>query len=244
MTDYDTTFTKRGRDYKYATDTYPMALQNEFKTAASIIVSENHNTVLNIPAACVPLHLYLPSTITYIPYESNKDFAAITNTPYASLFEIPVQDNSIDAIVSLASLHHTTHSERIMFYEECFRILRPHGRLIIGDVVKDSPQAEWLNVFVNKYNPSGHNGLFWSVDDCDLMKTAGFDVDFSLHSYTWDFDSHTDMVDFSRHLFGLENVSDAIIKDGLRDYLHVECDSNYIKWKLGYFVGRKLPKLA
>lgn len=242
MADYDNTFAKRGRDYKYATETYPTALFNEFKTAASIICSTHPTTVLNIPAACVPLDLYLPSTIKYTCFESNKDFAALSNIPYASLFEIPVPNNSIDAIICLASLHHATHAERQIFYKECMRILTPGGALIIGDVLQDSPQDRWLNIFVNKYNPSGHNGLFWNAADIEYLKSVGFSVDFSTYTYTWDFESHADIIDFSRHLFGLEKISDDVLDDGLREFLHVQKDDIHIDWQLGYFIATKSPE--
>jgi SAM-dependent methyltransferase len=241
MADYDKTFAKRGREYKYAVETYPNALRAEFQTAADVVLSTNPTSVLNIPAACVPLHTYLPSTLSYTALESNKDFADMTHTPYATLSNIPLPSASIDTIVSLASLHHASHKERHAFYTECLRILHPGGRLVIGDVVAGSRQDEWLNVFVNHFNSAGHAGIFWSKDDCELMKTAGFDdVDFSIHSYSWDFKDQTDMLDFCRHLFGLDTADDHSIKTGLQTYL--DASQTQIPWTLGYFVATKSPK--
>lgn len=242
MSDYNATFTKRGREYEYAVTTYPSALAAEFKTAADYVLKylPAAGVVLNIPAACVPLRSYLPPDITYIEYESNADFAKQTNIQWTSLFSFPLSDCSVDCVVCLASLHHASSSERAAFYAECLRILRPGSRLIVGDVLAGTPQDEWLNTFVNAHNSAGHAGLFWSSRDCDAFLSAGFaKVDYSVAKYDWNFASENSMVDFCTHLFGLDLASPATVLRGLREYLKpVTCkDGLVLPWSLGYFVA-------
>jgi len=231
--DYDAVFSKRAFEYSHAVKTYPNVLVNELTTAARMVDAKPYDVVVNIPGACVDIRKYLPDTVIYKPYETNKTFADIQEIPYSANFNIPEPDNSIDTILSLASLHHSTDEERIQFYKTAHRCLKSNGKLIIGDVHIHSNQDRWLNEFVNTYN--GHNGKFWSEDDKKLM--TGFHVDTILKHYNWTFSSNEEMIDFCKHLFGLKNASDLEIKDGLKKYLGAS-DKEF-NWCLIYFVATK-----
>lgn len=234
--DYDKTFETRGHKYKYATETYPRVLDAEFQTAIRMCGPLKPGMIVaNIPAACVPLHKYLPADIGYVPLESNKAFASLTGIPHSPLDALQLPNNSVDIVVSLASLHHTTDSERKAFYDECRRVLRPGGRLVIGDVMRGSTQDGWLNTFVNLYNSAGHNGNFWSGADTQLLEEYGFNVTLEHAMYTWDFESKVSMIDFCKNLFGLDRATDAQIEQGLVQYLGVRDCS--IPWELMYFIA-------
>jgi SAM-dependent methyltransferase len=235
--DYNKTFESRGHKYKYATDTYPHALDSEFKTAIKMCELKPGMILVNIPAACIPLHNYLPADAEfgYVPLESNKAFANLTGVPYSPLDAIQLPDKSADVIISLASLHHASDSERIVFYAECRRVLRPGGRLVIGDVMRGSTQDAWLNTFVNMYNSAGHNGQFWSGADARLLENSGFKVTIKNPMYTWDFESNVGMIDFCRNLFGLDCAADSQIERGLVQYLGAKNCS--IPWQLMYFIA-------
>ena len=161
--DYDIIFENRAIDYNYAVNKYPNVLHNELSTAASMVDAKENEIIVNIPGACVDISKYLPSSVIYKPYETNKIFSLVSGTPYSANFNIPEPSESIDKVISLASLHHSTDEERLEFYKTVYRCLKPGGRLIIGDVSSGSPQDKWLNEFVHSYN--GHNGKFWSDDD-------------------------------------------------------------------------------
>ena len=239
--DYDATFAKRGRAYKYAMDTYPHALDAEFETAVRMCNVSAGDVLLNIPAARIPL--IPPDGVQYICYETNAAFAAHAALPHCTFAAIPLETHSVDAIVSVASLHHATDDERAAFYAEARRILKPGGRLVIADVARDSAQDAWLNEFVNTHNPAGHKGRFWSHDDAPLISSNGFSTEVSTQSYTWNFESATATVDFCRHLFGLE-ATDAQIAAGLRSYLSPQFDADgriQIPWSLLYFKSTVAP---
>jgi SAM-dependent methyltransferase len=231
--EYDKVFDKRALEYSYAVKTYPNVLINELSTAALMVDARPYDTVVNIPGACEDIRKYLPDTVIYKPYETNKIFADVTGTPYSANFDIPEPDNSVDRVLSLASLHHSTDQERIKFYKTVHTCLKPNGKLIIGDVYINSNQDKWLNEFVNKYN--GHNGKFWAEDDKKLM--SGFQVETIIKNYKWTFSSKNEMIDFCKHLFGLKNASDLEILDGLRKYL-LATDTEF-DWSLIYFVATK-----
>ena len=231
--DYDIVFQKRAGDYNYATQTYPNVLSNELSTAASMVDAKPNEVIVNIPGACEDISKYLPDSVIYKPYETNKTFSLLRGIPYSANFEIPENDNSVDKVISLASLHHSTDDERRVFYKTVYRCLKPGGKLIIGDVLLGSPQDKWLNEFVNKYN--GHNGKFWSEEDKELM--VGFSVKTEMKHYPWAFSSQTEMIDFCKHLFGLKNASDSEIAEGLQKYLNAS-DKEF-GWSLLYFVATK-----
>jgi SAM-dependent methyltransferase len=239
MADYDKSFATRGHQYMYAVETYPCAMEMEFQIAAEKVLATHPSSVLNIPAAGVPLNKYLPSTISYTAFETSPSFAEISGHTCASLFEIPLASESIDTIISLAALHHATAEERIRFFKETLRILKPGGSFIVGDVLKGSRMDSWLNDFVNRHNSAGHCGNFWTDTDCETFRTAGFQTaEFSKSEYTWNFDNSYSMFDFTRHLFGLDLVkSDHDVREGLVYYL--DATETTIPWELGYFVCRK-----
>lgn len=244
--DYDVAFAKRGRSYKYAMDTYPHAMDAEFQTAVRMCRLSDGEVLLNIPAGGVPLLAFVPSGVEYLSYETNAQFAAHTGLPCCTtLAAIPLATGSVDAIVSLAALHHATDEERVAFYREARRLLKPGGRLVIGDVASCSAQDAWLNEFVHTHNSSGHQGRFWSREDAGLLTSCGFSTEVSTQSYTWNFASWAAVVDFSRHLFGLDLATDAQIDEGLRRSLSpLRHEGGFrIPWSLLYFTSTVAPAL-
>lgn len=231
--DYDSVFTERASDYNYITKKYPHVLTNELRTAANMIEAQSNDTVVNIPGGCEDISIYLPTTITYKAYETNKIFADLTNTTYTDTFIIPEPDESVDKVISLTSLHHATDEERQQFYKEAYRCLKPNGKMIIGDVLQGSRQDSWLNKFVNLYN--GHCGKFWSINDQELMH--GFTVKTELKTYPWTFTSKEEMIEFVGYLFGVKNASDIEIYNGLNEYLLA--GETEFEWSLLYFIASK-----
>ncbi len=175
--------------------------------------------MLTIPSACEPVKPYLPTDVHLIQFETNRELAKQTGINLSSFSSIPVSNASVDRILCLASLHHATPEERRAFYTEARRILRPGGKLIIGDVEAGSPLASWLNVFVDQHNPYGHTGIFFTEQDAQLLSACGFtNVEMNLTSYDWTFSTPSQAILFTRDLFML-NCSDEDIRKGLTEYL-------------------------
>lgn len=240
--DYDNVFTIRGASYKYAVEKYPNVFEEEFKTAAEMCSASEGDVILNIPAACVPLEKYFPKDISlvYYEYDTNKSFASLMNIKYSVLDDLDHDNVSIDTIVSIAGLHHASEDERLSFYYECKRVLKPTGKLVIGDVMEGSPQDSWLNGFVNKYNSLGHKGLFWNENDSLLLEICGYTVKTEVKRYVWKFKNEDEMVDFTKHLFHLDLATKSIILEGLKTHLkpRVVDDGIEIDWMLLYFTAK------
>jgi SAM-dependent methyltransferase len=235
--DYNKTFTKRYHSYMYAMQTYPNVLQKEFQIAVEELDLQPTDILLNIPASCVSLASYYTVQPEQVyEFETNEEFAKATNIPFCSFFNIPLPDKSVTKIISLASLHHMSEEERILFYKECYRLLKPGGTFVIGDVQKDSPQAFWLNSFVNQYNSSGHKGVFWDEEDCFLLEKEGFETKIVTRDYLWNFSSKEEMIDFSKYLFGLDLADSETIEKGIAEYLGLD-----FHWRLVYLHNHKVP---
>lgn len=242
MSDYSTAFSKRSDSYKYAIQKYPNALHEELETAANFVLKTNPCTVLNMMAGGINIEPFLPKNVQYIAFESNPDLASTMNIQHCSIDGIPLMDQSVDTILCLSSLHHANTKQRLLFYKECLRVLKKNGALILGDVLKGSAQDAWLNVFVNTYNSCGHDGLFMCEEDKDLLYESGFQtIHLECPEYSWVFDDTDSMIDFSKHLFGLDKADKSIIEHGIDYYLHPEIkdDAVVIPWKLIYFICRK-----
>jgi SAM-dependent methyltransferase len=240
--DYNKTFETRGNAYRYAVYTYPKALENEFTTAVNELSLSSSDILLNIPASCIELKQYFTtSPKIYYEFETNPTFAKLTNTQVCNFFTVPLPDKSVTKIISLASLHHMTIEERPVFYRECKRILQPEGLLLIGDVKKGSQQDKWLNEFVNKYNSQGHNGLFWNEDDCQLLQQQGYTTHMTEKDYMWNFTSKEELIDFTKHLFGLDLATDEQIWQGIQEYLTLNQETFELSWKLVYLHATLRP---
>jgi len=237
--DYNNVFSKRAESYLSALTKYPDVLGKEFSYAIRECNLHCGETLLTIPSSCEKVEKYIPNelNIHYIAFETNKELAELTNTKQCSFDCIPCKDQSIDTILSLASLHHCTNEERIQFYNEAKRLLKSGGKLVIGDVLLDSNQDKWLNIFVNAHNPFGHNGTFWTSQDADLMQSCGFTVTHTIQEYTWDFADNASMYDFVRKLFSIHSASDEELYEGLTKYLHADFTAHSFPWKLIYFTA-------
>ena len=243
INNYSKSFKNRCQKYLYAINTYPHVMENEFKTAVGMLqLNKNkHEIILNIPGAGIDLDKYvnLPNK-TILTFETSYDFVKLDPERYklCSLTNIPLENNSVDRIIILTSLHHVELKERETVYKELGRVLKKDGLLVIGDVIKDSSQARLLNEFVDKWNSNGHKGIFFNEEDSNLLEKCGFKVDVTAKNYNWNFKNKLEMSDFVLNLFGLDlyNQREDKVNNLIKEI------SNYItlnkygfEWKLIYF---------
>ena len=232
MINYDNTFNNRYKKFLYAQEKYPLVMKDEYINALKICELNENDVFINIPADYKTLENLFNVNIKYIPIEINKNFASIGNYLLCEdLSNLPFTNQSIDVILSLASLHHSSQIERVGFYKECLRLTK---KLIIGDVIKGSTQDIWLNDFVNKNNSCGHKGFFFNEEDRFLMEKEGFEVQTKRIKYTWNFKNKEEMIDFCKNLFNLDLISDAEIYEGIKNILKQK--DNKFDWELIYFI--------
>ena len=55
---------------------------------------------------------------------------------------LPFNDNSFDVIICSMSAHHYPNIQA--FFDSCYRVLKPHGRLILRDMTSNKPFLRWF----------------------------------------------------------------------------------------------------
>ena len=233
--DYLKSFTNRAHSYSNAIELYNNVLDEEIITAIYNLQLEKDDVLLNVFAGGIPIDKYINDelNIKYIAVDMHKDFI-VGSVQQFTFDNIPLESKSVNKIICLATLHHLNIHERSILYNEFYRILIPGGMLIIADVIYNSPQAKWLNEFVDKYNSNGHKGLFFTANDSKLIETTGFNVDVYIENYNWNFQDENSILTFSRLLFGLDLCTDdVLLLNSIKKYFNYT--DGKIPWKLIYF---------
>ena len=131
-----------------------------------------------------------------------------------------VQDKSMDVALGLAALHHS--GDHLATLKEARRALKDQGQISICDVIEGSNIAAWLNEFVDKHNPVGHQGRFIEEDTIVReMELAGFTrVEAVVRQVPWLFDSEEDIPVFFRGLFNLD-CTDTELRRAIAEYFQI-----------------------
>jgi SAM-dependent methyltransferase len=245
--EYQTIFNQRGRSYHEAMSAVPDARLNEFATILDIANPAPGEVICDMPAGGGYLQKHLAGLdVDLISVETSEVFHELCKEKakgtslLCCLDDTPLEDGSVDLVISLAGLHHT--EDRRPFYREAFRILKPGGRLAIADVRRNSPVDSLLNVFVHEHSSLGHTGFFFDEQTASELSEVGFRVQVcGPRRYTWDFPSADDMVSYCGHLFGIDRATRDRIRDGIERHVGYEegPDSCRMDWELMAFGCRK-----
>ena len=239
MQGYEEIFNQRGKSYNLAMERYPEARKAEFLAAVQRLKQTEKSTILDLPAGGGYLQNYLNDNIRYLSYDFSGEFNDNhTQIKKCKESKIELNDASVDEIVSLAALHHIV--ARKEFYSEMYRILKPGGRLVIGDATVNSKLDKFLNGFLDTWNSMGHNGRFIAEGDLLEIEEAGFQTDFVIDKYQWNFSTQNEALDFFRLLFCLDrNPTDKELLDALRELGISQEDGFSVGWELGFITCEK-----
>ncbi|REL27513.1 SAM-dependent methyltransferase [Thalassotalea euphylliae] len=235
---YSEIFDLRGSQYHQAMTTYPNARQDEFILPMSLFDMTRISTLADIPSGGGYISNYIPDHVRLKCLESSEQFADICRSQCLdvvnfSAHSIPLENNSIDGIISIAGLHH--EDNKFLLFKEMRRVLSSSGQLVIADVEENSGVAKFLDLFVGQHNETGHQGLFFNTTTNDMLHAAGFsNIKRKRLKYHWQFTSVADMLNYIRLLFGLTKVTDQQIYQGLNNFLAFNHSADGVKldWEL------------
>lgn len=207
---YKDVFNKRAKSHDEAFRMYPDACRTEVVNCLQLANLRPGEILVDLPSAggFLSRYLYVPD-VHLIAIDPSPDLHAlcskiVQDSYLAPLDNLPLNDCSVDAAICLAGLHHEQNPEPIL--SEIYRILKKnHGRLVVAEVQRDSPVANFLNGFVHENNSGGHEGHF--VDDIFIEKFAriGFRLDYDqIANYYWHFDSKFALGDCLQRMFGID----------------------------------------
>lgn len=130
-----------------------------FDETSELLKSKYSNSNLKV------LDFYNPKKHTEISIKrARKAYPAYPNTITTTTFNLPIQTNSIDKIFIIFSAHEIRdNKERVIFFEELNRILKPNGEIYVTEHLRDFSnflaynigfvhflnRQSWLNVFLD-----------------------------------------------------------------------------------------------
>ena len=238
---YAEIFNHSGASYHRAMQLHPRARDEEFNAVRSLLKLQSGDCLVDVPAGGGYLHDYLPASINYSGLEFSNGFGTHGDVGQCSETNLPPANASMDAAVCLAALHHVEN--KLEFFTELARCLKPNGRLVVADVVQHSKEAEFLNGFVNTWNSLGHDGDFINPErDKKLLRQAGFATEFETKHYCWNFESYADCQEYLRLLFSLDKQPPQQALEGAIEKLGGgETNSGFhLNWALGFMIATVL----
>ncbi len=82
-----------------------------------------------------------------------------------------VQSSCVDVVVSLAGMHHVPNDARQGIFVEFYRVLKPGGYVVIGDVLDQRPVQSYFDNVVDKVCSTGHLHRFF--DKTQIQELCG-----------------------------------------------------------------------
>jgi SAM-dependent methyltransferase len=233
---YSQIFEQRGAAYHHAMAQSPRARDAEFLAVLEPL-GGRQGLLCDMPSGGGYLAAHLPPGMRYVGVDPSDDFIAACPAGVerikAEISQVPLADASVDCIVSLAALHHEPDLSAV--FREMRRLLRSDGRVVIADAATDTPPAHFLNGFVNRNNPMGHDGRFLDEKTTGLIEAAGFAVtDDAQVDMPWAFASLAEAGEFCRHLFWMPALDAEAVADAMDREIGFEMVDNQprLRWAL------------
>jgi len=248
MLGYGSIFEARGSSYNDATRLCPDARARERELLIERLAPRAHHRVCDAPAGGGYLAEGLaertpPARIICI--DPSRRFVRGVDAAFtrivAPLEALPLADDSVDRVGSLAGLHHLERKGD--FLGEAFRVLAPGGRIAVADVLAGSPVAGFLNDTVDRFTETGHAGIFLEPGELtQRLEAAGFvDVSEKLERYEWCFPDVELLLRYCKLLFGLVKADLHRVRAELERHLGVEVGGSgaRLPWSLVYACATK-----
>lgn len=222
---YAEIFAERGAAYHAAMAACPHARDAEFLAVLEPLRARPSGLLCDMPSGGGYLAAHLRPGMRYVGIDPADDFIdsfpAGLDRIQADLSAVPLDNCSVDCIVSLAALHH--EADLAAVFSEMRRLLKPGGRAVIADVGANTPPAIFLNGFVDANNPMGHEGRFFDGGTAKCLEDAGFRIaDDQLVDVPWKFESQEQAGQFCRQLFWMPSLTAEAVADAMEEEIGFE----------------------
>jgi len=245
LLDYKSIFNQRADSYHKAMLKYPDARDEEFQLAIEELTITSQMVLLDIPAGGGYIHKYLPKDIQLRHIETSEVFADLchSGSPYqidiCELEQLPFDDNSVDAIVSVAGMHHI--EDKTAFFAEIYRVLKPSGQFVLADAEESSFVANFLDGWMGQHNSMGHKGWFYdSQMQTDLLQAGLLISKVENKDYGWNFSTIDEAAEYAKLLFGIDQATLEEVAEALEKYLGFNTKKPAtFNWQLQFITGSK-----
>jgi len=216
---YAEIFAERARSYHSAMEAFPQARKAEFRCVLEPLDELPSGLVCDLPAGGGYLSRHLRPGFDYVGVDPASDFVAFGSQSAAriiraELADVPLESGSIDYVVSLAGLHHEPNLGAV--FREMRRLVRKGGRVVVADIGHATAPARFLNGFVDRANPMGHDGRFLNDDTVTLLEGASLSVfEDAQIEVPWIFGNIGEAASFAGGLFGTDLATLAEVADSL-----------------------------
>jgi len=240
--EYEHIFEQRGREYDTAMRRFPVARTAEFARLFDDVNFGPAGRIADIPSGGGYLRNFVPENHEIDSIEPCGEFRA-DNAHQADvgLDEIILPEQAYDIIVCLAAIHHVKAKK--VFLNNMYNALKPGAFFCIGDVLKQSAIARFLDDFAGKHNGTGHAGRYLEISTVrEILGPSGADIlCCEEKSCAWRFNSEADMLAFCRLLFGLKSLDDQDLLRALDEYIGVSTLEHGVSldWRLLYVTVQK-----
>lgn len=246
--EYGSIFDQRGHDYHQAMIELPDARREEFGAMLETARPLSGEVLCDLPSGGGYVHRYLEGRgVDLVSVETSEVFYQLCRdqtqgrVAHCPLDELVLETGSVDVAMSLAGLHHIEDQRPI--YRELHRVLRPQGRLALGDVREGSAVDRFLNEFVHEHSQLGHVGLFFNEEKPAEVEAMGFRVlRCEVRSYRWHFPDRKRMAWYCQRLFGIDLIGIEEISRGIEKILGFEEDNDgcHMHWELMFIEAERV----
>lgn len=235
---YAEIFEQRALSYHSAMKLAPKAREEEFFAVVEPLEDLPDGLVCDMPSGGCYLAPYVAPRMRYVGVEPVEDFVRSVEDPTretlkAPITAVPLPSGSVSYVISLAGLHHEQSLAAV--FAEMRRLVRPAGRVILADVAIDTGPARFLNGFVDRNNPMGHEGRFLDEATAGLLEAAGLNVlDDRILSVPWRFNTVTEAGTFCSDLFGVVGLEPSAVAEAMANDIGVKQADGQVRvgWSL------------